>query len=307
MPEGLRLEVSRSLSDDDVYAVAMLIERAAEADGVRPLSEQVVLHLLHSNDVNQTHVCAWRGAALAGYGHLDWPGSQAPPIAEMAVDARWQAGGDVAGAVLDALVAASRAAMELWAHGAHSPSRSAAESRGFIVRRELLRMSRPLSGSLPKASVPPGVAIRAFDPESDARAWLDLNARAFAALPDQGGWTADDLALRLAEPWFDADGFLLAHETQTDGSEGALIGFHWTKVHDDAGHPHGEVYVLAVDPETQSRGLGRALTILGLQHLKGLGLREVTLYVDAGNAAALHTYQKLGFQIADRDFLFSTP
>ena len=80
---------------------------------------------------------------------------------------------------------------------------------------------------------------------------------------------------------------------------GALLGSHWTKVHPpgDAGdEPVGEIYVLGVDPDAQGMRLGRALTDLGLAHLRGRGLGEVLLYVEEDNAAAVRLYESRGFR-----------
>ena len=49
-----------------------------------------------------------------------------------------------------------------------------------------------------------------------------------------------------------------------DEHTGALLGFHWTKVHSA---DLGEVYVVGVDPAAQGRGLGATLTLVGLHHL----------------------------------------
>ncbi len=49
-----------------------------------------------------------------------------------------------------------------------------------------------------------------------------------------------------------------------DETTGKLLGFHWTKVHNT---DLGEVYVVGVDPAAQGRGLGAALTLVGLHHL----------------------------------------
>ena len=90
----------------------------------------------------------------------------------------------------------------------------------------------------------------------------------------------------MAEPWFDPAGLLVA-----DAGDG-LLGFHWTKQHSA---DLGEVYVVAVDPAAQGRGLGRALTAAGLAHLASLGVRRIILYVESDNAAAVATYSHLGF------------
>jgi mycothiol synthase len=96
-----------------------------------------------------------------------------------------------------------------------------------------------------------------------------------------------ELALLETQPWFDPKGFLLAADPA-----GRLLGFHWTKMHPGG---LGEVYVLAVDPDSRGTGLGRALTVAGLAYLRERGAAEAMLYVDADNTAALHTYHSLGF------------
>jgi mycothiol synthase len=143
--------------------------------------------------------------------------------------------------------------------------------------------------------------VRPFRPGRDEDAWLRVNAAAFAHHPEQGAWTAEDLRLREAEPWFDPAGFLLAWRGDPDDG-GVLLGSHWTKVHPPGSvggaapdEPVGEVYVLGVAPEAQGLRLGGALTDLGLAHLRRRGLGQVLLYVDEDNPAAVRLYERRGF------------
>jgi mycothiol synthase len=110
----------------------------------------------------------------------------------------------------------------------------------------------------------------------------------------------------MAEDWFDPAGFFLAEPADAvpDGDSSVdsppLLGFHWTKVH--RGDPaYGEVYVVGVSPVAQGSGLGKALTLTGLHHLRSLGLGEVILYVESDNAPAIAVYRGLGFSHADQD------
>jgi mycothiol synthase len=160
-------------------------------------------------------------------------------------------------------------------------------------------MRRPAPGHeappLPALTVPDGVVIRPLRVGQDEDAVVAVNNRAFSWHPEQSGWTRTDVAEIEAESWFDAAGVLLAWDTAT----GDLLGFHFTKVHDAAAgadEPLGEVYVVGVDPGAQGRGLGRALTLAGLHHLEGRGLRVTILYVEGDNAPAIATYRHLGFE-----------
>jgi mycothiol synthase len=126
-------------------------------------------------------------------------------------------------------------------------------------------------------------------PGKDDAAWLDVNNRAFSWHPEQGGWTLADLHARLEEPWVDLGGFLV-HERDE-----RIVGFCWTKVHPDADPPLGEIFIIAVDPNYGTHGLGRQLAIAGLEYLAGRGLPVGMLYVEADNAPARKLYDRLGF------------
>ncbi|MFY9806942.1 MAG: mycothiol synthase, partial [Pseudonocardiaceae bacterium] len=148
-------------------------------------------------------------------------------------------------------------------------------------------LRRGLTEPIPRRALPAGVVLRAFVPAQDEAAVVRVNDRAFAWHPEQGRWDISELLVREAQPWFDPGGFLLAVDPT-----GRLLGFHWTKVHPDG---VGEIYVLAVDPAAQGTGVGGALTVAGLAHLRERGVHEAILYVESDNTAALHTYRKLGF------------
>ena len=157
------------------------------------------------------------------------------------------------------------------------------ERAGFRPCRDLWQLRIPL----PVAA--PDLTTRPFT-EADTDDFLSVNNRAFAWHPEQGDMTADDLAARMTEPWFDADGFLLHHD------EGGLAGFCWTKIHRDVDPELGEIYVIAVDPDRHGRGLGEALTRAGLTWLSRAGLRIGMLYVEADNKPANATYRRIGFR-----------
>lgn len=295
----LAIADAERLAADDVVAVRALLRAAAAADGVRPVSEEAELRLQHGGPPGGRDVTVTLDGAPAGYARFD------EGTAELVVHPahRRRGVGSALAARLEQLAGAGP--LSVWAHGDLPGSAELAAARRYTRARVLLQMRMrfpegDLTGAdaAPPSPLPPDVTVRTFRPGRDEAAWLRVNARAFAAHPEQGRMTGEDLARREAEPWFDPDGFLMAWRGDPDAG-GVLLGSHWTKVHpagDVGDEPVGEIYVLGVDPDAQGLRLGSALTDLGLAHLRSRGLREVLLYVEEANATAVRLYEGRGFR-----------
>ena len=306
-PDAVNIEISGALTGPQAAEVLGLAQRAAQADGVGPLSEHGLLHLRYDGDRQARDVLLWRAGQLAGYGHLDPAADPAGPSGEMVVDPAFRRRG-LGLTLLRALIAeAGGRGLRLWAHGDLPAATRLAARTGLRRSRALWQMRRSLQGDLGEPKLAPGVTVRTFRVGQDEDAWIALNGRAFARHPEQGAWTREDLDLREREPWFDPAGFFLAERN------GALVGFHWTKIHgsredETGGHEHepiGEVYVVGVDTGERGTGLGRALTLIGLRHLRDSGLAQVMLYADEDNTAAIKLYESLGFTHWDTDAMFT--
>ena len=295
--------VSTRLDAEQVRAVRGLVDRVELADGSSPLSEHVLLHLPTGGDADVRHLLVLDGDALVGYAHLDVTDPVAGSSAELAVAPEARRHGIGRSLVAELLAQTPDGRLRVWAHGEHPAAAGLAGAMGLSRSRVLLQLRRSLVDPLAAVTVPAGVGIRTFRVGEDEQAWTALNNRAFADHPDQGGWGLEEIELRKAEPWFDPAGFFLAER------DGALVGFHWTKVHGAEGEHHhppiGEVYIVGVDPSEQGRGLGPALTLLGLHSLRDRGLTSVLLYVDESNTAAVRVYERLGFTRHATDVCYS--
>lgn len=293
---------------DDAGAVLAIAGAAAAADGIGPLSEQFRFGVA----ADGPHVVA-RGpdGAPTGYAGVVVPPAGGPGAAEVFVAPSERRRGLGRALVTGALDLVGEGGT-VWAHGDLPAARALAADLGLTAVRTLLNLRRPLAAVDPAPAPPAGVTVRTYAGPADDAALLAVNNAAFVWHPEQGGWTGEQIDERTGADWFDPAGLFLAvdetgAETGASGSNvagGRLLGFHWTKVADPAAGV-GEVYVVAVAPAGQGKGLGKLLTAVGLEYLAGRGLAEVELYVEGDNTAALRTYAGLGFEVSERHVAYA--
>ena len=287
----LRVRTGGPLTPDELHDVLRFLDAAQVANDAR-LNDHLRLDLAQGPRPGFVAALAHDGATLVGYAQASMgnEGYIVDAIATVRLDSDTDQAAlrtTLLSAVVDAVPADS--AITWWAHPDETSAATAA-AIGLLPDRGLLMMVRDLPVRLDA-----GVALRPFVVGTDEAAWLEVNNAAFAAHGEQGGWDDATLRQREREAWFDPNGFLL-HER-----DGRLAAFCWTKLHPGAardGGLAGEIYVIAVHPQFHGLGLGRALTVAGLQHMQTVGATAAMLYVDSTNISAVKLYESLGFTVA---------
>ncbi len=208
--------------------------------------------------------------------------------------------------VAQVLRATSDGRLRLWAHGDHPGAARLAEAFGMTRTRDALAAAtlavRPDPAGRPAAD---GVTVRTFLPGLDDEEWVALNAALSPTTPSRvlgasttstSGWRS-----RGSTPWASSSpsarrcrpparrlpldegprrrGRPHDHPTPrcrlTPTTTRAPDTRSRARTHRDDPHGHapiGEVYVVGVDASERGSGLGRALTLVGLTHLRALGL-----------------------------------
>ena len=317
----LEIKVKRHVSGKEFAELSQLLSAVTEADSHPALGEHAWLDLVqggregfaglvalergHDHPVGYAQLS--RGDYLAAppdeappdeaYGSLPPSGERHPGQArytwalELVVDPHHRTpgstvAGDLLRSAIDLIASEGGGHLHLWVNQPSPVHDRLAASVGLAPGRTLYQMRRRLP-----AAEHASITTRPFRVGEDEERWLEVNNRAFARHPEQGGWTTETLKSRQSQRWFDPDGFLLHDEGEQ------LAGFCWTKVHGRAQDRVGEIYVIAVSPEFAGRGLGRQLALAGLDYLSGKGINEAMLYVDATNARAVKMYVDLGFVV----------
>ncbi len=286
------IEIEPARFGRDLSEIEALIESVEGVDGHRPIGERKAIGL--TRDPKLIGLVGRAEGKVVAFVALT-PASSEWWVMEMAIAPGHRQHKHYRRLFEAAVEEASRRggkALRAWLF--HPGLARAAVREGFNEERQLFKMEHHGFISAP-AAYPPGIEVKAFRPGKDEPDLLRLNNEAFGIHPENGAWTRDELALRMERDWFDPEMVLMAWR----GTD--LVGFNWLKV----GDSEGEIYVIAVAPQLQGQGLGRALVMDGLVRLEKAGVDKAFLYVDADNQPALHLYRDLGFYVdhVDRSFV----
>jgi mycothiol synthase len=89
------------------------------------------------------------------------------------------------------------------------------------------------------------------------------------------------------------------------------IGYCWTRTEHRASpatdETIGRIFMIGVDPDYRSRGVGKNVLLAGLSHLKNKGLRIAELTVDSKNRSARRLYRSVGFKTHDISLWYEKP
>ncbi len=230
-----RVQVKRHLGPADLAEITDLLDAAARADGHRPLGEHKWLDLERGGRDGFAGLLAHEvvDAELVGYAQLsaarDGWGLEA---AVHPAHRGWAE--DIGRALLEAALGEARrrgGRVHYWVNQPTDEQDGDAVAFGFRRDRELLQLRTPLPLAPAARQGVEALDLRAFRPGHDEQAWLEVNNRAFADHPEQGGWDLETMVEREAEPWFEPAGFLCRWVGDR------LVGSCWTKIHREVEHP----------------------------------------------------------------------
>ena len=145
-------------------------------------------------------------------------------------------------------------------------------------------------------------SIRALR-EDDIKAVVEFSVRAWRPVFDSFARLIGPEIFRHLYPDWAADQASAVDSTcRAEGSrvwvaeaDGRPVGFVAVIIHDDT--ETGEIYMIAVDPDHQNRGVGSELVTFAVDRIveRGMKLAEIGTGGDPGHAAARRVYEKAGF------------
>lgn len=311
-PRGL----AEALPLVDEAEASRLASRAEDGQVTPPWRASVAVAASDGRTVGYASAIGGVGSRSAASG--DSVGDQVGDLvgdlsAELVVD-RFDARAAEAGdRLLGWLTAQTDGRISVWLRQVDDGLASIMAAHGASVERTLGIMARDVGGAhsdgpVEEPRAEPGgdrgdrrtgsaITIRASrGSATDVAGIVEVLAAAYAGTAEEG-WDRERFERHAAATWFRHGDVLVAVEPDARGGE-RIVGVHWTKRRSAT---TGEVYNLAVAPEASGAGVGRRLLRTGLAHLGSVGCRQVVLWVDLANEAAVALYEQAGFAAATTD------
>lgn len=169
------------------------------------------------------------------------------------------------------------------------------EKSGFSVVRYFFRMRRDLSQPIPAVDLPAGYTLSNVKTKEDAVKWVEAFNQSFIDHWNFHPSTEADHLHHLTESHYRPENDLVA--VAPDGTFG---GFCFCVIDpaeiERTGEKRGWIGTLGTTRTHRRVGLGRAMLLAGMHHLKKQGMEVALLGVDAENpSGALSFYERYGF------------
>jgi ribosomal protein S18 acetylase RimI-like enzyme len=194
---------------------------------------------------------------------------------------------------------------EVWSSDTQTHLSHLLDEAGYQVVRFGLDMVRPHLEHIPHCPVPPGIEIRPGTLDEWPQIWL----AAREAFRDHWGyveWPESHREEEEGRSTFYPPLWQVAWVG--DKVAGGVLNFIDRLENETYGRKRGYTETIFVRRPWRGQGLAKALIAQSLAMLKGAGMDEAGLSVDAENlSGALHLYHKMGFQEVKRFIRYRKP
>ncbi len=172
---------------------------------------------------------------------------------------------------------------------------------GFSIVRQFFEMSLSLSEVKLPDTLSSEFTLRYLQRGEEERL-TQVQNRCFTETWGFNPNTPEEIAYALNLSGVSAEDVVLIY----DGAR--PVGYCWTKINcgksPETGKEKGRIFMLGIDPDYRSRGIGRLVLRAGLSYLEDKSIRVVELTVDSENPAAFSLYKSFGFQVTTRSLYY---
>ncbi len=166
------------------------------------------------------------------------------------------------------------------------------EQRGWKQVRKYLKLASESGPERVAAVIPTGFTVRTMLSLDELPELTQLQNESFKAHFGYSPNTEDEIRSRLLAPGASVDDVVMIHDGVDSGER--LVAYCWTSTYERTGSKFGRIGMTGVLPEARGKGLGRAVSESGFNHLLEQGADAIELDVDSANAPAMNIYSSLG-------------
>ena len=169
------------------------------------------------------------------------------------------------------------------------------ENRGYIIDRHFLTMVRSLNEPIPEPEFPAEFQLSHLTGEKDAKAWVEMFNESFI-----DHWNHHDLTVETVRQWMNDSSYQPELDLVAIAPNGTFAAFCdcQIKVEENPYKRSNEGWIDFIGTRRGFRqmGLGKAILLAGLHHLKTAGAEIAKLSVDADSlTGATKLYKSVGF------------